>query len=109
MRIIDLIDILKDTYGSTLPTKIIGLRPGEKIHEIMLNESEFARAFEFKDLLVVTPSLSHWFENHIETKPLYMLQGTPLKNKIAKEYSSGDETLSKADLRDLLIKYGLLI
>jgi len=47
MRIGDLAEIFSQKYGK--PIKIIGLRPGEKQHEDLINESESVRAEERGD------------------------------------------------------------
>ena len=57
MRIIDLIEILKEKYHAHNNIRTIGLRPGEKIHELLINESEMSRSYEFGSMCVITPSL----------------------------------------------------
>lgn len=42
MKIIDLAQIFSDRYGK--PVELIGLRPGEKLHEELISESESVRA-----------------------------------------------------------------
>lgn len=41
-----------------LPTKIIGIRPGEKIHEIMCPKDDSHLTIEFADHYVISPSIS---------------------------------------------------
>jgi len=43
MRVGDLAEIFSEKYGK--PTKVIGLRPGEKKHEDLINESESTRTY----------------------------------------------------------------
>jgi len=40
--------------------KIIGIRPGEKLHEALLTEEETRHAKEFDDYLVIEPEFSFW-------------------------------------------------
>lgn len=35
------------------PTKIVGFRPGEKIHEVLVSEDEMRRAKEFEDMFII--------------------------------------------------------
>ena len=56
-KIKDLIEILNEKYGSTMKTEIIGLRPGEKIHELMINQAEVIRTYDFNDIYVITSSI----------------------------------------------------
>tara|TARA_A100000164_G_C21495655_1_gene580045 strand:- start:158 stop:574 length:417 start_codon:yes stop_codon:yes gene_type:complete len=40
--------------------KIIGVRPGEKIHEKMISSSDSENTFEFKDHYKILPSMYNW-------------------------------------------------
>lgn len=70
MKIIDLIDVLKQLFNTTSNIKHIGLRPGEKLHEVLANEFELARAILFKDFIIIQPSVSYkhphqaYYEEH---------------------------------------------
>jgi UDP-N-acetylglucosamine 4,6-dehydratase len=52
MRVTD----LAQAMGATLPHKIIGIRPGEKLHEIMCPADSSHETLEFKDHYVICPS-----------------------------------------------------
>jgi UDP-N-acetylglucosamine 4,6-dehydratase len=41
-------------------TRIIGIRPGEKIHELMIPRDEARRTLEFKNFFVVQPAFKFW-------------------------------------------------
>lgn len=41
------------TGDSDYPTEIIGIRPGEKIHELLVSEDEMRRAYEFEDHYII--------------------------------------------------------
>lgn len=59
LTIVDLIQILKKRYNGDNPIIITGIRPGEKIHETLINDSEAARTYDFKGLYVITPTAAH--------------------------------------------------
>jgi UDP-N-acetylglucosamine 4,6-dehydratase len=42
---------------------IIGIRPGEKIHEILLTEDEARHTKEFENHFVIEPELPFWHRN----------------------------------------------
>jgi UDP-N-acetylglucosamine 4,6-dehydratase len=41
--------------------EIIGIRPGEKLHEVLISEDEARTTVELKDMYVVQPSEAMWF------------------------------------------------
>ena len=54
MRILDLAEAL----APGLPIKKVGIRPGEKLHEIMCPEDEYHLIVEFLDHYVISPSMT---------------------------------------------------
>lgn len=61
------------------PVHIVGVRPGEKLHESLLSEEESAKSCLIKNCFVVNDKLEYL--------------------KISKTYSSNDETLSENNLK----------
>jgi len=53
MRIMDLVDSL----AAGMPTKVIGIRPGEKLHEIMCPADDSHLTLEFDDHFVISPTI----------------------------------------------------
>jgi UDP-N-acetylglucosamine 4,6-dehydratase len=51
MKLVDLFDVL----APSAEKEIIGIRPGEKLHEILLHERESERAIELENYFVVLP------------------------------------------------------
>jgi UDP-N-acetylglucosamine 4,6-dehydratase len=96
---------LANVMAPALPTKIIGIRPGEKLHEVMCPMDDSHLTLEFHDHFVIQPSIA------FTTRPDYKTnnigeQGTPVETGF--EYSSGTnkEVLDEAGLR-ALVKLGL--
>ena len=52
MRITDLVEAI----APGMPVKIIGIRPGEKLHEVMCPSDIYYDTLEFKDHYVIMPS-----------------------------------------------------
>ncbi|HRF95288.1 MAG TPA: polysaccharide biosynthesis protein [Aggregatilineales bacterium] len=79
--------------GRNIAIKETGIRPGEKIHEILVSDEEAYRTTERDGYYVIRPMLPELLDT-----PL----GTPA---LAGEYSSSDTTLDVAGLKALLAEY----
>jgi len=53
MRVVD----LAKAMAPNLPTEIIGIRPGEKLHEIMCPADDCYHTYEYSDHFVIAPSI----------------------------------------------------
>ena len=56
--VIDLADAIRRRYsprGAEHEIRVVGIRPGEKLHEILVNEYEMQRAVEEDDYFVINP------------------------------------------------------
>ena len=51
-----------------IKTKVIGIRPGEKLHEEMITLSDSYRTLEFKNHFVILPSTKLWDEEKYRAK-----------------------------------------
>lgn len=60
IRIVD----LAKSMAPNLPHKIIGIRPGEKLHEIMCPADDSHLTIEFDDHYVITPSITFFDSNN---------------------------------------------
>lgn len=98
-KITDLIDVLKEIYKSGTPVKIIGVRPGEKIHESMINEAEASRTYEFDDSFVITSQIEGY--QHTIKYSSYLKKA---KKVGFENYNSKDGALDREHLRDYLKK-----
>ncbi|MBI2256395.1 MAG: polysaccharide biosynthesis protein, partial [Proteobacteria bacterium] len=43
-----------------IPHNIVGIRPGEKLHEVMITEDDSRSTVELKDRYVIEPVFSAW-------------------------------------------------
>jgi UDP-glucose 4-epimerase len=84
-------DVAKALIGEKdLPIKFTGIRPGEKIHEIMVSEEEIYRTIERNNYYVILPVLP-------EIRDTENFQPA-----LTSEYSSKDDNISVEDLKVLL-------
>ncbi len=90
-RMVDLAIALMDT--TLVPIQYSGVRPGEKIHEILVSEDECHRTIERNGYLVIRPILPE-------------LQGTPVDQPaFDSEFSSERVNMSPEELRLFLASY----
>lgn len=76
-----------------------GIRPGEKMHEILISEEEAPRAFARGAYYAIAPMLPE----------LSSAEASGGANGLPKEYSSADDLMSFEDTTALLARYGLLL
>jgi len=86
--------------GENLTHEIIGIREGEKLHEVMIPVEEARNAVDMGDHYVIQPS-HHWW-NVSNFKKEIELRGKPMQP--LQEYASNTNTqwLSSSDLRVLV-------
>jgi len=60
MRIVDLAEVI----APDCEREIIGIRPGEKLHESLVNEDEARTTIELDDMYVIKPLFTWWSEEH---------------------------------------------
>jgi UDP-N-acetylglucosamine 4,6-dehydratase len=56
MRMMDLVE----TIAPACEVEFIGIRPGEKLHEILISEDESRQALEYDDMFVLEPLYPSW-------------------------------------------------
>jgi UDP-N-acetylglucosamine 4,6-dehydratase len=101
MRVVDLVEVLREKFNSQVGIRIIGIRPGEKIHELMVNDSEVSRVYDFENLYVIYSFLLGKFISSAKQGD-YSLYGKRLNVELMREYSSKDNVVSKEELRGIL-------
>ncbi len=93
-KMVDIADALID--GRKIKKKFTGIRPGEKIHEILISDEEAHRSVDRGSYYAIAPMLPE----------LGTIEG---KGVLDKEYSSGYDLMSKAEVRRLLVKNKLMV
>ncbi len=77
----------------------VGIRPGEKMHEIMITKEDSRKAYDFGDYYVIYPQVDWWDVNH---------HFTPGGKEVPKDfqYSSdtNDQWLTPEEIKELLKK-----
>lgn len=56
---------LARAMAPNLPHEVVGIRPGEKLHEVMITEDDARMTLELDDRYVICPMLPHWPRDHL--------------------------------------------
>ena len=96
MNIVDLADVI----APNLPKKIIGIRPGEKLHECMISEDDSRYTFEFDGYYAILPAINNWYQDVVRNDKGKIV---PLNFRYSSEINP--QKLSKDDLKKLLGNY----
>ena len=67
MKLVDMAEAL----APGCETRYVGIRPGEKLHEVLVSEDEARNTLELDDMFVIQPAHSWWSqENWKDARPL---------------------------------------
>ena len=94
---------LAEAIGAGLSTREIGIRPGEKVHEVMVTADDARQTLDFPDHYVIQPSIS--FNEHPDfSRNAAGERGHPVNGEF--EYNSGTNAwfLSVPEIRDLIAR-----
>ena len=87
-KITDLVDVL--ISERKINKKIIGIRPGEKVHEVLISNEEINRTVERDNFYVIKPIIPELIDEEIKL------------TKLESGYSSKDNNISKKEILKLL-------
>lgn len=93
MRVVD----LAEAMAPGLPREVIGIRPGEKLHELLITSDESRHTIDAGDVYVVLPEHPWWSES-----PRW-LDGKPLEDGFSYASGTNDEWLDVEQLRAALL------
>jgi UDP-N-acetylglucosamine 4,6-dehydratase/5-epimerase len=97
---VSILDIAK-AVAPECRTKIIGVRPGEKMHECMIPADEARMTLEFDDHYIVQPSARPWCND----PPLYAAHGRPCPEGFCYSSDNNSHWLSVAELRETIARH----
>jgi UDP-N-acetylglucosamine 4,6-dehydratase len=92
MRVTD----LADAMAPGVPREVIGIRPGEKLHELLLTSDESRHAIDADDVYVILPE-HPWWTSHPK-----WIEGKPLADGFIYSSETNDRWLGASDLGALL-------
>jgi UDP-N-acetylglucosamine 4,6-dehydratase len=86
---------LKDALVPGCECEEIGIRPGEKLNEVLITEKEARHTVEFDDFYVIKPEFNWWAENNWK-------DGVRLEEGFRYASDTNKEWLPKKDLHEIL-------
>jgi UDP-N-acetylglucosamine 4,6-dehydratase (inverting) len=90
---------LADAMAPGAKKKVIGIRPGEKLHEVLITQEEARHAKKVDGVFVIEPEHAFWdVKNHVK--------GVPLPEGFSYSSDNNDWWLSKDELKKVLKKEG---
>jgi UDP-N-acetylglucosamine 4,6-dehydratase len=78
---------------------VIGIRPGEKLHEVLIHEDEARSTVELEDMFVVQPSEAFWFGHEWQNR------GRRLADGFRYGSDSNTEWLTDEQIQDLVLEF----
>ncbi len=98
-----MVDVARALMGDKdLPIVFTGIRPGEKVHEIMVSEEECFRTIERGDYYVILPVLPELRGEHYTSGTVETHESNSFRPALDGEYSSKDKNISVDELKLLL-------
>ncbi len=91
------INTLAEALAPGVPRKVVGIRPGEKVHEMLISPEEARRTRDLGDLFVILPDFAHW-------SPPRTSVGNPVDANFVYTSDRPDLRLSLAATCDLLAR-----
>jgi len=93
---------LAEALAPSLPQRIIGIRPGEKLHEVMVTSDDARNTLELPDRYVIEPSLAFWKRNGVAA------EATPVIDDFYYASDNNPDILDTEGLKAMLAEAGLL-
>jgi len=90
---------IAEAIAPGVPTRTIGIRPGEKLHEEMVSEDDARRTFETTDRFVITPVIQEWGQTS------WSEFGTPCPEGFSYRSNTNDRWLSVDEIRRLIADF----
>jgi len=98
---------LAKAMAPDMPTKIVGIRPGEKIDEIMCPTDDSHLTLEFDDHYVIKPAITFHHADIDYTINNIGEKGTPVASGAAYDSGTNYEFLSVEELKELNRQSGI--
>ena len=92
MKVVD----LAKAVAPEVEVEFIGIRPGEKLHEVLISEDEARHTLEMEDMFVVEPAEAIWYSD------AHRHEGAPLKDGFRYASDNNDDWLDVDQIRQII-------
>ena len=92
MKVVD----LAKAIAPEAKLNVVGIRPGEKLHEVLISEDEARTVVELEDMYVVQPAEAFWFGRDWEKA------GKPIADEFRYASNTNTDWLSVDQIREIV-------
>jgi len=85
--------------------KIVGIRPGEKLHEEMVTASDSANTIENKNHYIILPSLTDYSRDDLRTRYMAHHQAVPIEDGFCYSSGSNQQWIGVEEIRELIRRH----
>ena len=100
MRITD----LAESLAPGLPHEIVGIRPGEKLHEVLTTEDDAANTYETDDRFIIEPAFHFWSRHPVDHGAASPIEAKPVAEGFRYASDTNSEWLDGEGLRKILLE-----
>lgn len=93
MKIVDLVK----AFGPDISMKVTGIRPGEKLHEVMITSDDARVTVEQEDRYIIQPSFAFWTDRAVKHGDC-----SPLREGYSYASDTNQEWLTEEEMRRLI-------
>lgn len=94
-----------EAIGPNCAKPVIGIRPGEKLHEEMITESDSASTIELEKSYVIVPSLTDVKRDVLINRFTLHHQAKPVRNEFRYSSDKNTDWLTVDDIRRLIVEH----
>lgn len=99
MRVVD----LAKAVAPDAEMEVIGIRPGEKLHEVLISEDEARTTIELDDMYVVQPAEALWFGQEWKDR------GKRIPDDFRYASNTNDQWLSIEQIKEMISPHDYLV
>ncbi len=97
---------LAEVMGEGRPYRVVGIRPGEKLHEVMCPLEDAHQTIEFDDFFIIRPTIKYHGRDENFTQTAIGERGRPVAQDFEYQSGTNPEVLGPDEIREMLKQTG---